>query len=141
VRSAGAARREFERAPAAWWQPEFNGLIACRDLGPAPLLASGANEYPACAPIGAGMRSARGRPGVAGRPGHRRAAGPPRRELTSGGDNDIILTALAAGWAVAYFPTLSLTHLIPPTASSPITSPASTAASRSPGCRYSANTA
>ena len=34
-------------------------------------------------------------------------------ELTSGGDNDIILTLMQHGWEVAYFPALSLTHLIP----------------------------
>jgi len=36
-------------------------------------------------------------------------------ELTSGGDNDIVLSILESGWDVAYFPELSLTHLIPAT--------------------------
>ncbi len=110
----GRSTPEFERPPAAWWQPEFNGLIACRDLGPAPLLAAGRHEYPACAPIGAGMALRRAAaqawladPAAGALPDRRGA------ELTSGGDNDIILTVLAAGWTVAYFPTLVLTHLIP----------------------------
>lgn len=33
--------------------------------------------------------------------------------LSSSGDNDIVLAAMAAGWETAYFPTLRLTHLIP----------------------------
>src|SRR5205807_595076 len=33
--------------------------------------------------------------------------------LSSGGDNDIVLTILEAGWQVGYFPQLRLTHLIP----------------------------
>lgn len=110
----GRSIPEFERKPPTWWQPEFDGLIACRDLGSEPLFSSGTREYPACAPIGAGMalRRAAARAWLADP-----TAGslPDRRggELTSGGDNDIILTVLAAGWAVAYFPALTLTHLIP----------------------------
>lgn len=110
----GRSIPEYERAPPAWWQPEFEGLIACRDLGPAPLIASGAREYPACAPIGAGLALRRtaaqawlADPSVGELPDRRGG------ELTSGGDNDIILTVLSAGWAVGYFPALNLTHLIP----------------------------
>jgi hypothetical protein len=33
--------------------------------------------------------------------------------LSSGGDNDIVLSVLEAGWEVGYFPRLRLTHLIP----------------------------
>jgi hypothetical protein len=36
-------------------------------------------------------------------------------ELTSAGDNEIVLCALRAGWETGYFPQLALTHLIPPT--------------------------
>ena len=36
-------------------------------------------------------------------------------ELTSGGDNDMVFTTLRAGGDVAYFPELTLTHLIPTT--------------------------
>jgi hypothetical protein len=35
------------------------------------------------------------------------------RELSSGGDNDIVIHALRAGWRVGYFPDLELAHLIP----------------------------
>jgi hypothetical protein len=34
-------------------------------------------------------------------------------ELTSSGDNDIVIHVLRAGWDVAYFPELALIHLIP----------------------------
>src|ERR1700733_11610013 len=34
-------------------------------------------------------------------------------KLTSGGDNDIVLCGLRAGWHTGYFPQLRLTHLIP----------------------------
>lgn len=110
----GRSIPEFERPPAAWWRPEFDGLIACRDLGPAPILATGRHEYPACAPIGAGMALRRtaaqswlADPAAGTLPDRRGA------ELSSGGDNDIILAVLTAGWAVGYFPGLTLIHLIP----------------------------
>ena len=110
----GRSIAEFAQAPAAWWQSEFDGLIACRDLGPVPLSASGAQEYPACSPIGAGMALRRTAvqawlddPAAAVLSDRRGS------ELTSGGDNDIILTVLRAGWSVAYCPALAITHLIP----------------------------
>ncbi len=111
---------EFETAPAAWIR-EFDDLLACRDLGAAPLIsgelrnpATGHKEYPAFAPVGAGMALRR----VALDPwlaGDRGTTLPDRKgkELSSGGDNDLILCALEAGWSAAYFPSLSLTHLIP----------------------------
>lgn len=117
----GKSQPEFQTPPAAW-TTEFHSLLALRDLGDQPLISSGLrptgarrNEYPVFAPIGAGMAI-------------RRAAweawlhSPTRHllsdrrggELTSGGDNDIVLCAMRAGWEVGYFPTLILTHLIPP---------------------------
>lgn len=117
----GRSLPEFEQAPAAWAR-EFDGLIACRDLGEAPLIsaglrnpATGRNDYPLCAPIGAGMALRRAaaqawldRSSASALPDRQGAA------LSSSGDNDIILCAMAAGWECGYFPTLSLTHLIPP---------------------------
>ncbi len=115
----GRSVPEFETSPPPWMR-EFDGLIACRDLGPLPQIttglrdpATGRNEYPACSPIGAGMalRRASIAAWLAAAPGHltdRRGG-----ELTSGGDNDIILTVMRHDWEVAYFPTLLLTHLIP----------------------------
>ncbi len=117
----GKSLPEFETPPPAWTR-EFHALLALRDLGPAPLISNGfrppgaaRNEYPPFAPIGAGMALRRpaweswltARAGQAGLSDRRGG------ELTSSGDNDIVLCVLRAGWKVGYFPTLSLTHLIP----------------------------
>jgi glycosyltransferase involved in cell wall biosynthesis len=111
----GRSVPEFETSPAAW-VPEFFDLLALRDLGPTPLVAPAETpprSYPLCAPIGAGMvlrREAATSWLAAPDRGltDRRGA-----ELTSGGDNDIVLTVFGASWNVAYFPELVLTHLIP----------------------------
>lgn len=116
----GRSSPEFAQAPESWAR-EFDGLIACRDLGAAPLIscglrnpATGRNDYPMFAPIGAGMALRRAaaqswleQGGQAALPDRR------GRDLSSSGDNDIVLAAMAAGWESAYFPTLRLTHLIP----------------------------
>jgi glycosyltransferase involved in cell wall biosynthesis len=117
----GRSLPEFERPPSGW-EREFLDLLALRDLGDTPNISRGLrppgaaqNEYPvASAPIGAGMalRRAAVQPwldagdgiGLSDRRG---------RELTSSGDNDIVLTVMARGWEVGYFPELSLVHLIP----------------------------
>ncbi|MBS0662242.1 MAG: glycosyltransferase family 2 protein [Verrucomicrobia bacterium] len=119
----GRSRPEFERAPPDWAR-EFDDLIACRDLGDQPLVGDGHPPpgdprqiaYPRFAPIGAGLAIRR----VALRrwlddaaPGSlsdRRG-----QDLSSSGDNDIILHLLRDGWQVGYFPDLQLTHLIPST--------------------------
>jgi glycosyltransferase involved in cell wall biosynthesis len=103
------------------WTREFFPLLALRDLGDAPQISTGLrpngaaqNQYPVFAPIGAGMALRRPAweawlsgfaPGLSDRRG---------TELSSGGDNDIVLCAMRAGWEVGYFPELMLTHLIPP---------------------------
>src|SRR5262249_20340336 len=112
---------EFETEPPAWTR-EFLPLLALRDPGDTPAIATtlrpdGAmtNTYPAAAaPIGAGMALRRTAahawfddPHAAELTDRRGGA------LTSGGDNDIVLTLLAHGWHVGYFPELALTHLIP----------------------------
>lgn len=117
----GKSLPEFA-APPPEWAAEFYPLLALRDLGPTPFVAdrlrpAGAtrNEYPTCAPIGAGMALRRpawqawldARAAGAGLSDRRGDA------LTSSGDNDIVLCALQAGWSVGYFPQLALTHLIP----------------------------
>ena len=116
----GRSRPEFERPPPAWVR-EFDGLLACRDRGDAVQLcqsirhaATGRNAYPACAPIGAGMalRRAALQPWLEA-PVDAALSDRRGRELTSGGDNDIVFTLAGHGWAVGYFPELVLTHLIP----------------------------
>lgn len=121
--AGGKSVPRFEREPTDW-EREFLPLLALRDLGPGELISAGLrpagsarNEYPAFAPIGAGLALRRAAwqawlDGTAA-PG---AMVSDRRgtELSSGGDNDIVLSAMRAGWEVGYFPKLSLIHLIPP---------------------------
>jgi glycosyltransferase involved in cell wall biosynthesis len=121
----GKSAPEFAEEPPAWTR-EFFQLLALRDLGDSPLISTGLrpagarrNQYPNCAPIGAGMALRR----AAATAWLEALAGDPRRvrfdrrgeALVSGGDNDLVLTLMAAGWEVAYFPQLALTHLIPAT--------------------------
>lgn len=119
----GKSQPEFESPPAPWTR-EFHSLLALRDLGEAPLISQGLrpagatrNEYPLFAPIGAGLalRRAAWTAWLDARASQRGASLSDRRgdELTSSGDNDIVLALMHAGWEVAYFPQLSLTHLIP----------------------------
>jgi glycosyltransferase involved in cell wall biosynthesis len=117
----GKSLPEFERTPAPELE-EFFPLLALRDPGHEPQISQGLrpggvaeNEYPvAAAPIGAGMALRReavlawieAEPD--GRLTDRRGGA-----LSSGGDNDIVLAIMEQGWEVAYFPELTLTHLIP----------------------------
>lgn len=119
--AGGKSRPEFETPPADWVS-EFHGLLACRDLGDEILIATSLwhdgkkrNEYPAFAPIGAGMVLRRAAVEVWLQQPQSRLTDRRGGELTSGGDNDIILALLSQGWHVGYFPALSLTHLIPTT--------------------------
>jgi cellulose synthase/poly-beta-1,6-N-acetylglucosamine synthase-like glycosyltransferase len=119
----GKSLPEFESKPEPW-QEEFLPLLALRDPGEMPEIArslrpdpSGRNVYPLCAPIGAGMAIRREawqswvqRPAALVNISDRRGA-----DLSSAGDNDIVLCALRAGWGTAYFPSLRLHHLIPAT--------------------------
>ncbi|WPU98352.1 glycosyltransferase [Mucilaginibacter sp. cycad4] len=104
----------FETTPPEWLG-EFYGSLALRDLGDEPLLATWNNQYPACAPIGAGMAIQRkaltsyiekitsGNSNISDRTGN---------SLSSGGDNDMIIEILKSGWQVGYFPELTLQHII-----------------------------
>ncbi len=116
----GRSMPEFESPPADW-QREFFDLLALRDLGAGALVAAelrspGAarNEYPPCAPIGAGM-AVRREALLAWASGAKHDNLPDRRgtQLSSGGDNDIVFSVLEQGRHVGYFPELELTHLIP----------------------------
>jgi glycosyltransferase involved in cell wall biosynthesis len=121
--AGGKSRPAFESPPARW-HSEFFPLLALRDLGDSELIATsfrpeGAerNEYPAFAPIGAGMaiRREAALAWAAAAEGDQKKRRLDRSglELVSGGDNDIVMTLLERGWTVGYFPTLSLRHLIP----------------------------
>jgi glycosyltransferase involved in cell wall biosynthesis len=121
--TGGRSLPEFEAEPPAWCR-EFFPLLALRDLGSAPQIAAtlrpaGAtrNEYPAFAPIGAGMALRREAWTTWLEAASRHAAISDRsgNSLSSGGDNDIVLTILGHGWHVGYCPRLALSHLIPAT--------------------------
>jgi hypothetical protein len=118
--AGGRVRPRFETSPPEWVRG-FDRALALRDLGDAPIIAAfvpnAPRAFPEAAPIGAGMvlrRAAaeawlavidtRPSPVATDRQGS---------SLASGGDNDIVLTILDAGWEVGYFPSLELTHLIP----------------------------
>lgn len=118
--AGGPSRPEFEETPQPW-TAEFFPLLALRDLGPAPQFARLERTsphapaiYPHCAPIGAGMVIRRSAvcswldAPTAQTLSDRRGA-----DLTSAGDNDIVLSILEQGLEVAYSPDLALTHLIP----------------------------
>lgn len=118
----GRSVPEFERDPSAW-QNEFLDLLAVRDLGNASRISSGLrplgtakNEYPVdAAPIGAGMavRLTAARQWMDDNPDGGGLSDRRGGDLSSGGDNDIVLNVMKHGWEVAYFPELSLVHLIP----------------------------
>jgi hypothetical protein len=115
----GKSLGEFEVEPPLWAR-DFLGCLALQDLGDAPQTAwldkSQSKAYPGCAPVGAGMVLRRD---AAQTYVHRLRENTDhlnfdRRgdQLVSGGDNDIVLTILEAGWGVGYFPKLQLKHLI-----------------------------
>lgn len=111
----GKSIPRFEDAQPGWLK-EFYGNLALRDLGEEIIINSWDNTYPHAAPVGAGLairkrtletyveRISLGKNIVADRLGN---------SLSSGGDNDIVLDILKAGYQVGYFPLLSLIHMIP----------------------------
>lgn len=118
----GRITPEFEKLPVPLWVSPFYGLLALRDCGDRSLRASWRDlelhVYPDFAPIGAGMAIRRS---LAQDYASALAADPSRRafdrtgdQLVSGGDNDLVMHVLEAGFSVGYEPGLSLTHLIPP---------------------------
>jgi glycosyltransferase involved in cell wall biosynthesis len=103
---------DFEIVPAFWTQ-EFYGNLGLRDFGNEQQVHEGwSRDYPNSAGGGGGAafrRSAlvgvlRAGIDIPGRAG---------QDLSSGEDNDIILSLLRDGWRVGYFPELMMTHIIP----------------------------
>lgn len=115
----GKSIPRYEVEPPPW----FEGLglsLACRDLGSGAMFAdwsSGGRFYPECAPIGAGMAVRRDAFAAwvmdVEQDSVRANLGRKGEDLSSGEDNDLVLTILSQGWKVGYLPNLSLTHLIP----------------------------
>ncbi len=113
---SGKSIPEYEVTPEPWIK-SFHQILALRDLGNSVLVEAHDSEernYPHCAPVGAGMVIRR----LAFMAYHSAtndnslSLGRKGKQLTSGEDNDIILTILSSGWSVGYFPQLKLTHLI-----------------------------
>ena len=119
--AGGKSLPEYETPPPSWFTPGLAPL-GCRDLGDQPLEArwtpDAPRHYPSAAPIGAGLVIRRDAlqawAHLAATDPVRQSFGRTGTALTSGEDNDINLTLLAAGWTLAYLPALRLTHLIPP---------------------------
>jgi len=118
---AGKSLPQFEVEPEPWIS-QYQSILALRDFGEVPLTTDGnfgaltAESYPYFAPCGAGMALrkplfATYTAQVARNP-NRLNLGRSGQQLTSGEDNDIVLSLLTAGWGVGYFPQLKLTHLI-----------------------------
>jgi glycosyltransferase involved in cell wall biosynthesis len=112
--AGGKSIGKFDITPPDWLK-NFHNNLALRDLGELVILKSWENEYPAVAPIGAGMAIRKQSlqsylektmedNTITDRIGN---------SLTSGGDNEIVLEILKSGWQVGYFPQLVLRHIIP----------------------------
>lgn len=118
----GKIHAHFEAEPPKWTH-KFFPLLALRDFGDTPQISAGVRPagatldlYPAFAPVGAGMvlRREAWLPWLA-REGSSLLTDRRGNALSSSGDNDIVFSAMRAGWEVGYFPQLALTHLIPAT--------------------------
>lgn len=113
---------EFASPPEPWMK-EFLPMLALRDLGAAPIRLQPPQddqqvEFTTAAPLGAGMVIRREAfqvyaNAVCTASSHRRGLDRRGQTLSSGGDNDLVLSTLRAGWAVAYNPELVLSHFIP----------------------------
>lgn len=116
--AGGKSLPEYEVQPPAWFS-EGLAPLGCRDLGDTAIYMKwhpDRPDYPAAAPIGAGLVIRRGAmqvwaEAVQNDP-QRMSLGRLGNQLTSGEDNDISLTVLRQGLKLAYLPALKLTHLI-----------------------------
>lgn len=118
----GKSIPQFETTPPDWFF-ETGIDLGCQDFGDETKISNFAqnqfklNSYPDFAPIGTGMiirkkafdsyiLEAKESP-------TRLAFGRHGTSLSSGEDNDIILTIIKNGWEIAYVPKLIVTHYIP----------------------------
>ncbi len=117
----GKVLPSFEVKPEEWVR-KFDSALAVRDFGEEVLHCDGLSfskksmQYPYYAPIGAGLVLRKQATKVyvdsLQKQSKRVSFGRTGKKLTSGEDNDIVLTVLKEGWGVGYFPQLQLTHLI-----------------------------
>lgn len=118
--AGGRVVAEWLGGPPPEWTTAFHGLLALRDHGPEEKFAVGAPAapWPDFAPVGAGLAIRRSAAlayaAALSNDRRRRRLDRAGTNLVSGGDNDLLFTALHGGGDLAYFPELSLVHLIPP---------------------------
>jgi glycosyltransferase involved in cell wall biosynthesis len=112
----------YETTPPAWL-PQTGIDLGCQDFGDETYITDFAsagfkiNFYPEKAPIGTGMVIRKDAfekySSETGSNNERLNLGRKGKALTSGEDNDIILTVVRHGYELAYVPALMLQHLIP----------------------------
>lgn len=109
---------QFETKPPEWLD-DFKGLLAIRDLGDQPIIASLKNavlkSYPECAPL---LIAPRKKCMMAyidhyNKNISARQLGRKGNDLSSGEDNDINLFIYKSGYSLGYFPNLRFIHIIP----------------------------
>jgi glycosyltransferase involved in cell wall biosynthesis len=112
----GRCLGQFERKPPRW-SHRFMPYLAVADHGNAPIWAFHLHTYQPWFPYGAGMTI---RKNLAVEYSRQLESNPERLEygrkgnlLTSAEDIDMLFTTLDLGYAIGYFPQLSLKHLIP----------------------------
>lgn len=135
--AGGGIVLEFEVPPPDWFE-EFSGLLALRPAPPVEHILSHLPTHPASSPAHDSTQATLSKtfdlptwlPNGAGLIVRRKAAeawvarqrnnkaGPEITDrvgssLASGGDQDIVLAALRAGWHTGCFPTLLVRHIIP----------------------------
>jgi glycosyltransferase involved in cell wall biosynthesis len=101
------------------WTTQFWSMLAIRDFGDQPIMSETrlSNDYPDCSPVGAGMAVRRlllnAYVYVVNNNKIQVVTDRTANSLSSGGDNEIVINVLKQGYAVGYFPELSLQHIIP----------------------------
>lgn len=114
----GNAFPRFDEKPPPW-VAQFHPLLALKNVAEGPVIVDPpVSAYPSCAPLGAGMvlrrETALRYAAEVEQSSLRSSLDRAGKSLASSGDNDMILTALAHGYSVGHFPTLSFLHLMPP---------------------------
>ncbi|RZL50486.1 MAG: glycosyltransferase family 2 protein [Pedobacter sp.] len=112
----GNIEGEFESPPPDWAK-DFFGMLAIRNLGSATLIENGnQHAYPNSSPVGAGM-------GIRKSALHKYLqeinqnvgliSDRSGTNLTSSGDNEIVMQIILSGFDIGFFPQLTMKHLIP----------------------------
>lgn len=118
----GRSLPRFATHPPSWFF-ETGINLGCQDFGSKEYISDykldgfKVEAYPSFAPIGTGMVITKeaflSYQSLAESDPERLALGRKGKALTSGEDNDIILTLIKNGYEIAYVPTLIIYHLIP----------------------------